>query len=105
MTQSLRVVHFNPDSPKHLQLKDAMQSIQQKQNRETLSIWISIYSALKQARLDRSYTASEILLQSYHEGLILIEQGDSIENPTAWLRFACHRYIKALKHNHAKAYS
>lgn len=97
MTQHLKVVHFNPDNPKHVLLKDAMHSIQQKQNKATLSTWISIYSAMKSARIDGQCTAAEILLQSYYEGLSLLESGGTIENPIAWLRSACYQRIQRLR--------
>lgn len=101
MNQPLNVVQFNPDNPKHVQLKDAVESIQTRHHRGTLSVWISIENMLKRYRLDSDYTAAEILVQCYDEGLGWIEQGGLMENPTAWLRYACYQRIKFLKQLHA----
>ena len=97
MTQPLKVVHFNPDNPGHIQLKDAMRDIQTRQSKGTLSMWISIENALRYYHLNREYTAVDILIHCYQEGLFLMEDGGSIENPIAWLRVACLRRIKSLK--------
>ncbi len=105
MTQPLPVVQFNPDNPNHVQLKDAVYSIQKKCNQETLGIWISLEKALKIYHLDSHYRTADILREGYYEGLIWIEQGGDIKNPTAWLRYTGYRRIRSLKQIHETSHA
>ena len=96
MNQPSKVVHFNPDNPEHVQLKDAVYSIQKKHNKGTLCIWVSLEKALRLNCLDDDYTPADILRECYYEGLCWIEQGGNIDNPIAWIRYASYRRITLL---------
>jgi hypothetical protein len=81
------VIITDSTDPKHDLLKAAMQYIILRENKATLSIWVSISAALTQTHLKDSYTIESILLESYYLGLEAINKGEIINHPIAWLRW------------------
>ncbi len=99
MTKPQTVVAYDPNNPKHKQLKDAMKDICRQGNQSTLSIWISVSQALARSPISPKPTVEYILLQGYQQGLAALEQGEPIGNPMAWLRLESYRIIRELTHD------
>lgn len=96
MTKSWKSVTPDSKDPGQNALKDTMNDISRRNNKGTLSIWIAITAALKAAQLDKDYSVTSILEHSYQLGIAFIEQGNTIQNPMAWLRMTSIQRVRAL---------
>lgn len=103
MTKPQTTVAYDPNNPKHKQLKDAMKDICRQRNNSTLTIWVSISRALErslsteESHLSPKLTAGNILLQSYQRGLTALDQGETIDRPMVWLQLTSYQIVRELK--------
>lgn len=100
MNKSWQVVTTDSTDPKYELLKDAIIQISGRKNNCTVSIWNSIAAALQQTHLDHKHTVIEILSLSYQLGITALKNGETIDNPIAWLRLTSIRVIRNLSHSH-----
>lgn len=95
--QSLRKADENNQTasdPRYAALYQAMSEAVKKENRESLTLLVSVQAELRRYDLEQAYSASTILHESFLRGIEAIDKGKPIPYPSAWLRLACRHIIK-----------
>lgn len=81
-------------TPEHEALHHAIKAIYAPEDPDTLSLLVSVTAELRRYKLDRAYTAADVINEAFVRAIAAINKGKSIPAPIAWLRLACRYIIK-----------
>lgn len=81
-------------APQYADLYQAVKDAYKKENRDSLSLWMSVQAELRRYNLEKACPTSTVLHASFLRGIRAIDHGKPMPNPSAWIRLTCRNIIR-----------